>query len=154
MLIHHFMDAESDERIPFTPRTGWTPGEDKVPREITEFITGTAWAIRDMPTTKDTPNLTRKEMDAMAELRDNNELVIEPAGKGSSIVIMDKNLLSMYVFEAHRQLNKIEHYTKLHEPIYKETQKEIEDILEDCNNQNGFREKRTTVTNPCPAKNH
>lgn len=47
MLIHHFMDAESEERIPFTPRTGWTPGEDKVPREITEFITGTAWAIRD-----------------------------------------------------------------------------------------------------------
>lgn len=138
-LIHHFSDAEPTEIIPFRPITGWSPDDEDVPREITEFITETASAIEDMPTTKDKSNITRKERQALKELKENNEIVIKPADKGSSIVIMDRQ---QYLFEAHRQLNKIEHYTKLDEPIYTETQKEIGDILEELKRSGYILEKQ------------
>uniref|UniRef100_A0A4W3JN41 Uncharacterized protein n=1 Tax=Callorhinchus milii TaxID=7868 RepID=A0A4W3JN41_CALMI len=71
-------------------------------------------------------NLTKRERRALVELRECPDIVIKPADKGSSIVIMDRQ---QYFFEVHRQLNSNKYYRKLTKPIYKETQQEIKDIL-------------------------
>ena len=53
----------------------------------------------------------------MRELHNNNNIVIKPAGKGSSIVIMNT---SDYISEANRQLNNNDHYGILTEdPTHK-----------------------------------
>ena len=46
----------------------------------------------------------------MRELYNNNDIVIKPADKGGSIVIMNT---SDYILEANRQLNNNDHYEKL-----------------------------------------
>ena len=46
----------------------------------------------------------------MRELHNNNDIVIKPADKGGSIVIMDT---TDYIFEAEKQLNNPDHYERL-----------------------------------------
>ena len=53
----------------------------------------------------------------MRELYNNNDIVIKPADKGGSIVIMNT---SDYILEANRQLNNNDHYERLTEdPTHK-----------------------------------
>lgn len=67
-------------------------------------------------------NLTPEENIALKELIDNRNIIIKPADKGSMVVIMD---LEQYLWEGYRQLNDNNYYTKLKQPIYMQTFKEI-----------------------------
>ena len=57
-------------------------------------------------------NLKKEEYQAMRKLYMNNDIVIKPADKGGSIVIMNT---TDYINEAERQLNNPDHYEKLQE---------------------------------------
>ena len=56
--------------------------------------------------------MKKEEYQAMRELHMNNDIVIKPADKGGSIVIMNT---TDYIAEAQRQLNNPNHYDKLQE---------------------------------------
>ena len=56
-------------------------------------------------------NLTREERNALKELRDNDNIIIKKADKGSSIVVMNKD---DYVKEAERQLSDTKFYKETH----------------------------------------
>lgn len=58
-------------------------------------------------------NLTITRWRAINMLKNNRDIVIKPAVKGVSIVIMDKQ----HVLEPKRQLNNDTHYTKLDHPL-------------------------------------
>ena len=66
----------------------------------------------DTPLTRTKKNLKKKEYQAMRELYTNTDIVIKPADKGGSIVVM--NTID-YIAEAERQLNNPDHYEKLQE---------------------------------------
>ena len=53
------------------------------------------------PETKTFPNLTSAERTALAKLKNDPQLVIREADKGSAVVIMDRQ---RYILEADRQL--------------------------------------------------
>ena len=55
---------------------------------------------------------------ALKELKQNADIVIKPADKGSAIVIMDRD---DYVLEAERQLNVSKHYKEISEPQFPKT---------------------------------
>lgn len=55
----------------------------------------------------DRENLTSELREALALLKKNTEIVIKPADKGSTVVIMDKQ---QYFVEAYRQLENTKHY--------------------------------------------
>ncbi len=73
-----------------------------------------------------TPNLTSSERAAIRTLQDNKDIVIKPADKGSAVVILDQH---NYLHEGYRQLNNTSYYQRLSTPIYKETGRQINDIL-------------------------
>ena len=66
----------------------------------------------DTPLTRTTKNLKKKEHQAMRELYTNTDIIIKPADKGGSIVIMNT---TDYIAEAERQLNNPDHSEKLQE---------------------------------------
>ena len=71
-------------------------------------------------------NLTDLKIAALKRLKNNNEIVIKPADKGSAIVVMNK---TQYLQEAYRQLNDIRYYKKLDRPIFKDNIPKINSIL-------------------------
>ncbi|CAH2299608.1 Hypothetical predicted protein, partial [Pelobates cultripes] len=59
---------------------------------------------------KNRMNLNKEEQQALADLRENKEVVIKPADKGGGIVLMDREY---YIEESLRQLNDGITYKKL-----------------------------------------
>ena len=62
----------------------------------------------------------------MQQLKNNKNLIIKKADKGSATVIMDK---ASYLSEGHRQLGNPLHYKDISEPIYPHTALKITEIL-------------------------
>ncbi len=71
-------------------------------------------------------NLSEQQRGALNKLRNNQDLVIKSADKGSKIVILDR-----YIREAHRQLNNTVHYRPLTCPLQLETQGWLRKIVVD-----------------------
>lgn len=67
-----------------------------------------------------------EEILALKLLKDNKDIVIKPADKGSAVVIMDR---LAYINKALRQLNNSDHYKALDAPIYPASYPILRDIL-------------------------
>ena len=60
------------------------------------------------------PNISKDELQAIHNLKTDNDLIVKPADKGGAIVIWPKDA---YLAEAYRQLSDSNHYRKLaHDP--------------------------------------
>ena len=96
------------------PSSGWTPpsGQDPFLDTYRSLILKEYLKELDKPQPKLKKNLKKQELKAMRELHTNRDIVIKPADKGGSIVIMNT---TDYISEANRQLNDHNHYEKLQE---------------------------------------
>jgi GIY-YIG catalytic domain len=124
----------------FTNPSTWTPADHKLCQPtldtVQRIVRATESSMRNHRIIKNRfvainncrDNLTHDERQAIIELRDNRDIVIKPADKGSATVIMDK---WAYVAEAHRQLNNAKYYRKLDHPIYRDNVSGINETLED-----------------------
>lgn len=93
------------------------------------------WGLRDIQ------NVDKHDLEALKELINNRNIILKPADKGSAIVIMDRE---DYVWEANRQLSKVEHYKKLDKPIFPDTIPLITNIIHDMYNQKYIDPKQKT----------
>lgn len=64
-------------------------------------------------------NLSIQQRRALNKLRQNQDIIIKPADKGSKIIIMDK---TQYLTEANRHLNNPKHYMPLTGSLQRETE--------------------------------
>ena len=71
-------------------------------------------------------NLTPGEHTVLQSLRSNEDIIIKPADKGSSVVVMDK---SAYIREAERQFSDDRFYNKLDKDPTKQFSDEITNEL-------------------------
>jgi hypothetical protein len=111
-------------RIPSTFR----PHPGTYPPEIDELETLLKQELRKLPDkVKIDDNLDKQDRIAMRELKQNSDVIIKPADKGSAIVIMDKE---DYVFEAERQLGVGRHYREIPEPQFPKNCEIFNQILE------------------------
>lgn len=118
-LATHF-DRTEDEEIPrFQPASLWEPKAKDVPNSLKELIQLDRITIQELPgQIKEKQNINRDQVRALKSLSQNQDIIIKPADKGSSIVIMDRE---QYVQEGMRQLNNTAHYMPLDAPIYHQT---------------------------------
>ena len=73
-------------------------------------------------------NLTPSERMALKELKNNENIIIKPADKGSAVVIMDR---MDYLKEGYQQLSNPRFYTKLASCPTETYRREIKDTVED-----------------------
>ena len=123
-LKYHFYQPNSTSNInPATdasnntilnPSSGWTPpsGQDAFLDSYRSLIINEFLKELHKPSIKFRKNLKKQEFQAMRELYTNNNIVIKPADKGGSILIMNT---TDYISEANRQLNNHDHYERLQE---------------------------------------
>lgn len=117
----------------------WEPPTDKVHPQILELIRQDKRTIRKIPIEPERANLTPKEEEALEELQNCHAIIIKPADKGFTVVIMDKG---DYALEAMRQLGDTEFYKPLEEPIYPNTQVQINTLLKQLHKKKHINRKQ------------
>jgi hypothetical protein len=110
-LAGYFEHTPDSEQQPFTPKSQWHPPKGKLPPEINTVVDAdilhfqTKFKIGRLK-----ENLSTEEFEALSSLKNNTNVIIKPADKGSAIIIMDRE---QYLWAGYRQLNDGIYYSKL-----------------------------------------
>ena len=134
-LTHFFhKDSIVGEQLPkpFTPKSIWTPPDKYIRKEISDQLDHINHRINHINLFQQGSNLSYNESKALHTLKNNNNIVIKPADKGSSIVIMDK---ADYLQEGYRQIANEKYYKPLSSPIYPTIRHKIFNILDTLHKQ-------------------
>ena len=128
-LLDYFQYNSDFPHLPFLDPSAWAPPPEAASESVRTLI---QQDIRALSSHRFRPplrrNLTRMQQRALKGLRDNKNIIIKPADKGSQIVIMDK---AQYLLEAQRQLNNNKHYAPLSGSIQNDTRTMIQEILQE-----------------------
>ena len=148
----HETNKEYDPKIKtFTHPSTWTPPdrfiEQSTINTIQQIISTTASLIHTSKQDKygniylnqTKNNLSHDEKVSLNNLKNNKDIIIKGADKGSSTVIMSKQA---YLNEAYRQLNNTNYYQKIDKPIYKTNINKINTILESMKKDNYITDKQ------------
>ena len=101
-LTTHFGTEDQAEIPRFLPTSYWEPEDKKLPERLRLLIQENIILIIRIPgQLKEEPNLI-KVLVKGNKVSNNQDIIITPADRGSSIVIMHKY---QYLFEGMRQLN-------------------------------------------------
>lgn len=126
-LIDYFQDAETDGQMPFVLPSSWEPQSSQLDARIKRLIHLDNHVLNNYDCPSDRrDNLTALERNSLRELRNNKNIVIKSADKGSKIVILD---IFQYVFEANRQLSDARYYRPIADSIQKQTQEKLREII-------------------------
>lgn len=127
-IATHYEHAPEKEQLPFLYKSAWAPPLASMPGEIQNLIKADMHTFKTQFKTHIVPsNITTSEKVALEQLKNNKEIIIKPADKGSAIVVMDRE---QYLWEGYRQLNDKKYYTKLSKPIYLDTVPSVHKIIE------------------------
>ena len=94
-------------------------------------------------------NLTKEERKGISDLRDNPNITIKKADKGSAIVVMNT---SDYLREGYRQLQDEKFYTKIKDDPTTEVQERINKILTSMKQKGFITEKNLEYLSPTDKK--
>lgn len=113
----------------FVEPSGWCPPGSELPIEVDNLI-NKDWKhyTEQFKIIPEKLNLTKNELEALKQLKQNRNIIIKPADKGSMVVVQEK---INYIIEVDRQLNDDQYYQKLTDPIYPDTIPMVEQVLND-----------------------
>ena len=127
-LAYRFRNSTYHRSTKFIPKSTWTPEDKTMPPEVLGTISKINADLSNLQVPYHQNNLTKGEISALRSIKENAEIIIKPADKGSATVIMDKE---NYINEGYRQLNDNQYYEKIENPIFPETAKRVNEILQD-----------------------
>lgn len=136
------------EKLPFTAKSDWHPPDAIIPQKVNEIISDLDTKINEIQIVRDKNNLYSGQINALKQLKNKKHIIIKPADKGNSIVILNK---ADYLFEANRQLDNQMHYKKLNEPIYPKTAEKYTDIITSLERQRIIHPKQMSYLLPNPS---
>uniref|UniRef100_A0A8C7YA98 Reverse transcriptase domain-containing protein n=1 Tax=Oryzias sinensis TaxID=183150 RepID=A0A8C7YA98_9TELE len=122
------------------PTSIWTPDTDQLPPEIKTLIKKDQQDFyKHFKLLDEKTNLTLHEQRALRELTQNKHIIIKPADKGSTVVILGRD---QYVMKAKRQLNDTKYYKQLRKPIYLNTVPKVHKMLAQLHEKKFINEKQ------------
>ena len=132
-------DHTDSAPTPFREKSKWTPSDkftdDFTKEKLAELITN----VKEINLRQTGQNMSKADYRALKMLRKRNDIILKPADKGSSTVILSK---SDYISEANRQLSDLSYYEKINDPIYPTVSGKINEILEKLVNDKFIDEKQ------------
>ena len=129
----------------FIDKSNWEPADNAIHSDILETIKEIHDDLSQLRVPTHKQNLSNAEFTALKNLKNNPDIIIKPADKGSATVIMDKQ---NYISEGIRQLSNPMHYIRLDEPIFQSTALKINDILQDLHNNSYISSKQLLYLTP------
>lgn len=126
-LAIFYGDKKDSEPQLFTPKSDWSPPIGQLPPQVLTLVrTDNEYFQKQFHIDHIKPNLTTDLLKALTELKENKQIIIKPADKGSAVVILDRE---QYLEESYRQWQDKKYYLKLIKPIYLETVPVVEKIF-------------------------
>lgn len=126
-LTHFFHNKpQLGDPKPFIEKSEWSPDNELIPEDILKEIKTLEEEVDKIELKNGPSNLSKEEKLAIKTLKQDQNIIIKPADKGSATVIMDK---SEYIKEANRQLSNTLHYKKLSQPVFPKITNRVNEIL-------------------------
>ena len=125
MRLQYTFHGQNKEPHPFHVKSNWIPPvQPSVALE--SYLESVKVQLAEIKTIKPEYNLSRNEFRAIAELKHNSALNLKKADKGTTTVIMNK---TDKIKEAQVLLDNREHYNPLRQPMVKDTQQRVNQII-------------------------
>ena len=125
-IQYFFRYNTNKKKVPFTEKSSWTPPEKCINLRLLTCIQNFTSEIDSLQILPEKSNISKHEFRAIQQLKNNKQLIIKKADKGSATVIMNR---TSYLQEGYRQLNNSANYLQIPEPIYPQTAIKINIIL-------------------------
>lgn len=139
-LASYFKDSREREIPPFLGTSNWVPPLDKLPTTIIDLMEEDRYLLnRHFRPIREKFNLSVAEVKALRDLKNTKHIVIKPADKGATVVILNRE---QYIMEVERQLSDTVYYKKLDQPIFGETIPLIDHILDKLKRKKFIDEKQ------------
>ena len=125
-LRYFFHGSQKTKEIEkFTNKSTWEPPvkEDSIVTELDDLQN--CIAVVSTPNNQGI-NMTKRQINAIKSLKENKDIIIKPADKGSATVVMSTN---NYIGEANRQLANALHYAPANETIAPRTAAKLSSVL-------------------------
>lgn len=133
-------DNSNQNIIPFTLPCTWEPTWEQLDARVQNLIRSDLLGTDAfVPPPAPADGELRRYKQIISTLQSNHNIIIEPADKGSKIVIMD---VQQYAFEANRQLNNANYYKQIPTSIQSLTLTLIRDIVQDLYAQKAISAKQ------------
>lgn len=144
-LTYFFRNKKGKAKLPFTHKSTWTPPLGTIPDTITDPLEVLQDKLKKMILPKPKNKLGKQEIKTLKKLKAYKDIIIKPADKGSSIVILDTK---DYILEATQQLSNPKHYRKIPEPVYPKVKQQLLDILESLQHNKTLHESQVEYLKP------
>ena len=143
LKIHNYFylrpNIKNQNKPEFSGKSTWTPNDKNIDVDILNLIKKINDDIKNVTVQKEKSNLSHLELKTLRKLKQNKDIVIKKADKGSSVVIMDK---IEYINEGNRQLGNPKHYRQINSPLYLDTAKKITKILQELHQSQAITNKQ------------
>ena len=128
MCLQYIFHGQNKEPHPFHVKSNWMPPVQQS-IALESLLESVKTQLADITITINKPknNLSRNEMAALKELRNNSAINLKKADKGTTTVIMNK---SNKIQEAEVQLENREHYKPLEAPMVNMTKTKVNQIID------------------------
>ena len=125
MRLLYIFHGQNREPHPFYVKSTWMPQvQDSVALE--SYLENVKTQLAEIKITNPKNNLSRNEVKALKELKNNPAINLKKADKGTTTVIMNK---ADKIYEANVQLDHRKHYERLKAPTAKTTQEKVNDPI-------------------------
>ena len=125
MRLQYMYHREENEPHPFYMKSNWNPPVQKSVA-LESYLDKVKLSLAKINLTKPKNNLLARERVALDTLRSDKQINLKKADKGTSTVIMNRE---DKINKGQIQLNVTEHYRPLETPMVEETDKRVEELI-------------------------
>ena len=144
-LTHFFRNSKKNRKLPFVEKSHWVPPLGSIPTDITEPLDQLKSTLQDFNPPEQATTLGIQQMKILRKLYKQPDIIIKPADKGSSIVVMDTQ---DYILEATNQLSNKKHYKEISEPVFPKIREQLLSILESLQRKKILQSKQVHYLKP------
>ena len=150
MRLRYIFHGQDKEPHPFHVKSTWKPPvQPSVALE--SYLEEVRTQLAEVKLTKPKNNLPPEEREALKALKNNNEINLKKADKGTTTVVLSKQ---DKINEGQIQLNNKDHYMPLEQPMVGETNRKVTQLINELYRRNRIDEmtKKWLCQTPNPPR--
>ena len=150
MRLRYIFHGQDKKPHPFHVKSTWKPPvQPSVALE--SYLEGVRTQLAVVKLTKPKNNLPPKERETLKALKTNNEINVKKADKGTTTVVLSKQ---EKINEGQIQLNSKDHYMPLEQPMVRETNRKVTQLINELYRRNHIDEmtKKWLCQTPNPPR--